>query len=65
MTEHETKRLCPNCMFYADGLCRRNPPQLGLVASTTSDQHPIHYRTEATWPWVYVTDWCGEFKKEG
>jgi hypothetical protein len=63
MTEHETERLCPNCVFYADGVCRRNPPQ--LINRATGNQPPIRYATETTWPWVYATDWCGEFKKEG
>ena len=71
MTDAERQDMkCQTCAWFRpskamkgrepekfDGECRRNPPQILLLQADT-----VLMRDVATFPAVYETSWCGEWR---
>jgi len=43
---------CKDCRYLSMARCRRNAPSTA------------YKRGNAVWPYVELTDWCGEFEKK-
>jgi len=55
---HNLLKICENCYYFDNGVCRRYPPtkEVDIVYSS-----PAREEIAPIWPVVLKTDWCGEW----
>lgn len=59
----QADRCCVDCTYFdkEEKECHKSPPRLYI--KTDEDTQIVQQVTVALWPFVDVTDWCGEFKE--
>lgn len=51
-----TEQICENCKFWERWQCQMH--------FGSCHRYPKRYESNGKWPAMFVTDWCGEYKKQ-